>query len=66
MITKDTPHCPNKFCRHLVRYGPPQIAEWYCHLNNAQPRQVQRFAPWATCPDYEPFPAEDEPYYGST
>lgn len=64
-MIKDTPQCPNKFCRYLVRYGPPQIAEWYCH-RNAPPRQVPRFAPWATCPDYEPFHAEDEPYYGST
>lgn len=62
---QDTPHCPNRFCRHLTRYGPPQIAEWYCHLNT-QPRQVVGFAPWAVCPDYEPFPTEDEPYYGDT
>lgn len=49
--------CPNRFCRYLVRFGPVYRAEWYC-LRDAH--LVQRFAPWAKCPDYEPIPPDNE------
>lgn len=61
-LPKDS--CPNKFCRHLVRFGPPEIGEWHCLRDM---HYVRRMEPWALCPDYDPIApdCERDLYYGT-